>query len=81
VRAVAGPCEVNVVVVDQGRGFDPASVHSGIGLAQSVVARVRAVGGEVRITSEPGSGTIVELWAPTGSAGDEPRAVALASGS
>jgi signal transduction histidine kinase len=65
VRAVAGPAVASVIVVDQGCGFDPAAVGSGLGLAQSVVARVQAVGGEVCITSEPGAGTIVELTVPT----------------
>jgi signal transduction histidine kinase len=68
VRAETSAGEVYVTVVDQGRGFDDARVRPGIGVAQSVVARIGAVGGQARIISRPGNGTIVELRVPVAAA-------------
>ncbi len=64
VRAVPERDGVLVSVLDQGRGFDPATVRHGVGIPQSLNARLRQVGGTVRIDSTPGTGTYVELWAP-----------------
>ncbi|WP_219814006.1 sensor histidine kinase, partial [Rathayibacter sp. AY1F4] len=56
---------LRVVVTDEGRGFDPAAVPPGrLGLAESVVGRVEAVGGTVRVFSAPGSGATVLLSVP-----------------
>ncbi|QHC71385.1 ATP-binding protein [Rathayibacter sp. VKM Ac-2801] len=56
---------LRVVVSDEGRGFDPAAVPAGrLGLAESVVGRVEAVGGAVRVFSAPGSGATVLLSVP-----------------
>ncbi|MBF4461364.1 MULTISPECIES: sensor histidine kinase [unclassified Rathayibacter] len=54
--------EIRIAVSDDGCGFDPAAVPAGrLGLAQSVVGRLEAVGGAVRVFSAPGSGTTVLL--------------------
>ena len=49
-------------IVDDGRGFDPTTVLDGpLGLRQSILARVREVGGSATVTSTTGGGTTVEL--------------------
>ncbi|MCI0633057.1 MAG: sensor histidine kinase [Actinobacteria bacterium] len=45
-------------VIDDGRGFDPASTGYGTGL-QGMADRLEAIGGELRIESAPGRGTTV----------------------
>ncbi len=52
-----------LTISDLGRGFD-GNVISGRGLAESVVARIRDVGGEAAIESTPGVGTSIRLRAP-----------------
>jgi signal transduction histidine kinase len=63
-RAVSAPGQVTVTVLDHGCGFDPAAVAEGVGLRESVAARVREAGGRVLVTSEPGAGTHVEIVVP-----------------
>jgi signal transduction histidine kinase len=53
-----------VTVRDHGRGFDTSTVEKGFGLRSSVAERVQEVGGTVAVSSAPGRGTKVELWAP-----------------
>ncbi|QHC59994.1 ATP-binding protein [Rathayibacter sp. VKM Ac-2760] len=54
-----------VAVSDAGRGFDPATAPEGrLGLAESVVGRIEAVGGTVRIFSATGAGTTVLMSVP-----------------
>jgi signal transduction histidine kinase len=53
---------------DDGAGFDPArpqgsTASGGFGLT-SMQERVRALGGELRIASEPGAGTAIEVHVP-----------------
>jgi len=52
-------------VTDNGEGFEPgaefAEEHRGV---RNMVARAKSTAGEVRIDSEPGRGTIVELRVP-----------------
>ena len=50
---------VHLLVRDPGRGFDTAASRPGFGL-RSMQARARAVGGELRVTSAPGAGSLVE---------------------
>lgn len=64
VRATVSPNRATVTVLDRGRGFDPAAASTGIGMSQSIVGRLRRVGGTARISSTPGSGTLVELDVP-----------------
>lgn len=68
VHARVGPDEVEVTVLDDGRGFDPAAVRPGrLGLSVSIVERMRAVpGGHATIASRPGVGTRVWIsWRQT----------------
>jgi signal transduction histidine kinase len=56
---------VRAMVTDSGVGFDLEAVDVGrLGLAESVIARIRDVGGKVRLFSAPGSGTTVVLEVP-----------------
>jgi signal transduction histidine kinase len=51
-----------VAVRDRGRGFDPAATgRDRHGLAESIVGRMRRLGGTATIHTAPGSGTEVEL--------------------
>ena len=57
--------DLKIVIRDNGKGFRPNRIPKGrLGIRVSVVGRVEAVGGQVRIASEPGQGcTIVLEWA------------------
>ena len=55
---------VTVAVVDQGRGFDPATTEPGYGLRGSILGRLADVGGSATVDSRPGEGTRVELRWP-----------------
>lgn len=56
---------VRAMVTDAGKGFDVASIQEGrLGYAESIVARLRDVGGNARLFSSPGSGTTVVLEVP-----------------
>ena len=58
----AGEDEVEVFVADQGKGFDQDAVApERLGIADSIMGRMRRHGGEVAITSESGVGTEVHL--------------------
>ena len=60
-RTVDGAVEV--IIRDQGRGFEP-DAETGFGIAQSMRARMREVGGTAQIWSEPGRGSRVRLSVP-----------------
>ncbi|WP_348786905.1 ATP-binding protein [Leifsonia sp. NPDC080035] len=56
---------VRAMVTDSGVGFDVASIQEGrLGFTESIVARLRDVGGNARLFSSPGSGTTVVLEVP-----------------
>ena len=59
---------VQVLVEDDGVGFDPANARSGglshVGLG-SMRERAQLAGGTWRVRSAPGAGTQVEFWVPT----------------
>jgi signal transduction histidine kinase len=68
VSQVAGA--VGMRVLDDGKGFDPASLpdrerdgHFGL---RGVVERMESVGGTATVRSRPGAGTMVELRVPLG---------------
>jgi two-component system sensor histidine kinase DevS len=52
-------------VRDSGKGFDPEKMSKSIGHGlANMQTRVRAVGGEVDISSAPGEGTTILAWVP-----------------
>jgi signal transduction histidine kinase len=56
---------VRAMVTDAGKGFDVTTIDSGrLGFTESIVARLRDVGGNARLFSSPGSGTTVVLEVP-----------------
>lgn len=55
---------VSVTIADRGQGFDPETAPAGMGLSQSIHARINEVGGNATIDSTPGQGTSVELRWP-----------------
>ena len=56
---------VRALVTDAGVGFAIADIDEAkLGFAESVVARLREVGGNARLASAPGSGTTVVLEVP-----------------
>ncbi|WP_104199321.1 sensor histidine kinase [Cryobacterium sp. Y29] len=56
---------VRVMVTDTGVGFDLGQVGSErLGVAESVIARLRDIGGNARLFSSPGAGTTVVLEVP-----------------
>lgn len=52
--------ELQLVVEDDGRGFEPATVRPGVGL-RSIEARARYLGATLDVHSRPGQGTSVSL--------------------
>jgi signal transduction histidine kinase len=54
--------DVFASVRDDGCGFDTSVQRAGHGLDQSIVARMRDVGGRAEVVSAPGSGTEVRVW-------------------
>lgn len=57
---------LSIVVEDDGAGFRPGADERGYGIPNSVRRRVRDLGGQVDIWSEPGAGTRVTLTLPVG---------------
>jgi signal transduction histidine kinase len=63
---------VRAMVTDAGVGFEIADIDEAkLGFTESVVARLRDVGGNARLFSAPGSGTTVVLEVPRGDATTE----------
>jgi two-component sensor histidine kinase len=58
------PAGTQVVVHDEGRGFDPSVTREGDGMTRSVRERLAAVGGAAEVRSSPGAGCEVTLWVP-----------------
>jgi len=53
---------LTLIVRDRGEGFDPeVALHSGHGLAKSIIGRVEKAGGSVAVISSPGEGTEVTI--------------------
>ena len=59
-------------VIDDGRGFDPASTRSGVGLS-AMRERVEGLGGKIEVRSPPGEGTKVTVRVPLGGGTPAPR--------
>ncbi|GAA5147940.1 hypothetical protein GCM10023340_21110 [Nocardioides marinquilinus] len=66
------PVAWELVLHDDGRGFDPEAVEPGVGLREVVHGELGRHGLEVRLTSAAGSGTTVTLTGPAAMAPDEP---------
>ena len=65
VTITQGDDVLRAVVTDAGVGFDPSAVAAErLGFTESVVARLREVGGNARLFSAPGAGTTVVLEVP-----------------
>jgi PAS domain S-box-containing protein len=56
--------EVCLELADNGRGFDPKTIESGLGL-RGLRERTEAMGGILRLDSQPGKGTIIHATLPT----------------
>ncbi len=54
--------EVFASVRDDGHGFDATGDSFGVGIRESIIARMHDVGGAASIVSAPGNGTEVKLW-------------------
>ena len=68
----AGDGFASVMVIDQGVGFDPATVPDDrLGLRSSIVHRIEEQGGSVKIWSKPGSGTSIMITMPCEIESDE----------
>ena len=56
--------KLTLLVADNGIGFDLVEKgNSGVGLS-SMHKRAIEIGGELKITSEPGKGTRISFWLP-----------------
>jgi signal transduction histidine kinase/phage shock protein PspC (stress-responsive transcriptional regulator) len=61
----AEPHEITAYVRDQGRGFDRDTVPADRrGISESIIGRMRRLGGSASITSRPGAGTEVQMRLP-----------------
>jgi signal transduction histidine kinase len=71
VSVVHGPTVITLSIADDGYGFDAAALHAAVAGHLGVVGmqeRVRARGGQFRISSRPGHGTTVDVEMPLHSA-------------
>jgi len=65
ISVTTGTSDLTVTVSDTGRGYDPNTNSTGLGLRHSVTGRIRDAGGTVHITTATGQGTTVTLSIPT----------------
>src|SRR5918997_671889 len=69
IRLVSTPEAVNLLVEDDGRGFDPSQVPEGRHGIVGMRERVEMLGGALRVDSGPEGGTRVEAKVPLGGFG------------
>ncbi len=62
--AMAADQVVTVAIVDQGKGFDPATTEFGYGIRHSVIDRMTEIGGAATVDSHPGEGTRIDMRWP-----------------
>jgi signal transduction histidine kinase len=56
---------VRLRIADDGAGFDPTTTESGLGFGlTSMRERAESLGGRLRISSDPGNGTVIEVIVP-----------------
>lgn len=60
----SGDGGVTVAIVDQGKGFDPATTEFGYGIKHSIIDRMSEIGASAAVDSQPGEGTRVDLRWP-----------------
>ncbi|MEA2675927.1 MAG: hypothetical protein QOJ81_68 [Chloroflexota bacterium] len=66
VNAEVGDGQLQLSVIDNGRGFRPGETSGdGVGM-QGMKERARLMGGELRVVSEPSAGTALHLTVPLG---------------
>ena len=65
IEVVRSTAALNVIVEDNGKGFDTSKVNEGMGLG-NLRQRAAEVGGAVQFDSRPGRGTIVTIDVPLG---------------
>jgi signal transduction histidine kinase len=74
--SLAGPpagSGVRVRIRDAGSGFDPSAVDPvRLGLRRSIVERAADLGGSAAVRSQPGEGTVVDLYWPASAAPSPP---------
>ncbi|HET7119930.1 MAG TPA: GAF domain-containing protein [Solirubrobacterales bacterium] len=63
VLARQGETEIQIAIVDDGAGFDPATTTGGRGLI-GMKERIELLGGEIEIESDPGDGTRISARVP-----------------
>lgn len=63
VALLADDSQLKIEVVDAGVGFDPDNLHGGSGLA-GLSDRIRALGGEINVVSQPGQGAVLTAELP-----------------
>ena len=69
VRMTAWQGGIQIVVSDDGRGFDPRQVPAErLGVRNSIIERLANVGGRAEVISSPGAGTTVTIRWPAGTA-------------
>jgi signal transduction histidine kinase len=56
-------CKIILLIEDNGCGFDPQSISNGFGLT-GIAERVKLLGGELEIQSDPDRGTIIQVTIP-----------------
>ncbi|WKZ83448.1 MAG: GAF domain-containing sensor histidine kinase [Acidimicrobiia bacterium] len=71
VRVACDGSRLLISVVDDGVGFDPSVQYGGLGLP-NLVRRVNVVGGEYKLDSAPGKGTVVMVSLPLSASGADP---------
>ncbi|MFL6118460.1 sensor histidine kinase [Actinophytocola sp.] len=62
--AMASGEVVTVAIVDQGKGFDPATTEIGYGIRHSIIDRMSEIGASAAVDSQPGEGTRIDLRWP-----------------
>ena len=64
ISIIAEKDAVDIIVEDNGIGFDKQEVQEGLGM-QSIRSRVDFLNGKMEVTSQPGKGTVVALYIPS----------------
>lgn len=63
ISIIAEKDAVDIIVEDNGRGFDKNAVQEGLGM-QSIRSRVDFLNGKMEVTSSPGKGTVLAFYIP-----------------